>query len=90
MACASFLGHRFALGGPEPIPYLVSTAIGLGRMADGHHWASDTMTGAILGFAIGKAIAARQLERLSRNGSSAANGGVRASSLPLLRFSLDF
>ncbi len=66
MACASFLAHRFSLGYGTPVPYAASAAIGLGRMADGRHWFSDTMAGAVLGFAIGEAIAVRQRERESR------------------------
>jgi membrane-associated phospholipid phosphatase len=63
MACASFLGHRYSLGPLEAIPYTYASVIGLGRMADGEHWASDTILGAMVGFAIGREIAARQLER---------------------------
>jgi membrane-associated phospholipid phosphatase len=63
MACASFMTHRFSLGVAEPLPYLFSTAIGIGRLADGHHWASDMVVGGVVGFAVGKAIAARQLRR---------------------------
>jgi hypothetical protein len=63
MACASFLGHRYSLGVVEPITYAYVSAIGLGRMADGWHWFSDTMAGAGMGFAIGKLIAERQERR---------------------------
>ena len=63
MACASFMTHRFALGLAEPLPYAFSIAIGLGRLADGHHWISDSVVGGVVGFAIGKAIAERQLRR---------------------------
>jgi membrane-associated phospholipid phosphatase len=41
------------------------TTIGLGRMADGWHWTSDTIAGAVMGFAIGKAISDRQSARAS-------------------------
>jgi membrane-associated phospholipid phosphatase len=64
MACASFLGHRYSFGVAEALPYAFSTAIGVGRMADGEHWASDTLIGGILGYAIGRAIASRQLARI--------------------------
>jgi membrane-associated phospholipid phosphatase len=60
MACASFFGHRYSLGAIEPLSYAYVTAIGLGRVADGWHWPSDTMAGAIMGFAIGKFVADRQ------------------------------
>lgn len=73
MSCASFLGHRFNLGIAEPLPYIYSSAIGLGRMADGRHWFSDTMAGALMGFAIGRTVANRQMIRASRLSVSAAN-----------------
>lgn len=62
-ACASFLVHRFSLGAVAIAPYAYSAAIGAGRMADGRHWLSDTMTGAVVGFAIGRTIAIRQRRR---------------------------
>lgn len=64
MACASFLGHRYSFGVAEALPYAFSAAIGVGRMADGEHWASDTLIGGILGYTIGRAIASRQLARI--------------------------
>jgi membrane-associated phospholipid phosphatase len=70
MSCASFLAHRFDLGPFAAIPYAYSAAIGVGRMADGRHWFSDTMTGALVGFAIGKGIADRQLGRVARANQS--------------------
>lgn len=63
MACASFFAHRFSLGLLAAAPYAYSAAIGVGRMADGRHWLSDTMTGALAGFAIGRTIAIRQRKR---------------------------
>jgi len=67
MACASFLSHRYSFGVAEALPYAFSAAIGVGRMADGEHWASDTMIGGIIGYSIGRAIASRQLARMSRS-----------------------
>jgi membrane-associated phospholipid phosphatase len=64
MACASFAGHRYSAGLAEPLLYASASAIGLGRMADGAHWASDSMLGATLGFAIGKFVADRQSRRV--------------------------
>jgi len=64
MACASYFSHRFSLGAVEPVMYTYPIMIGLGRMADGWHWTSDTMAGAAMGFAIGKAIADRQSSRV--------------------------
>jgi membrane-associated phospholipid phosphatase len=84
MSCASFLGHRFSLGAAEPLPYLYSAAIGLGRMADGRHWASDTMAGAMMGFAIGKGIADRQLSRVDKERALAT------ARMPLLQWSITF
>jgi membrane-associated phospholipid phosphatase len=59
------LAHRYSLGVIEPIGYAYATAIGLGRMADGWHWLSDSITGAAMGFAIGKLIADRQEARVA-------------------------
>ena len=63
MACMSFLSHRYSTGVAAPFMYAYASAIGLARMADGWHWASDTMTGAIVGYAIGKLVADRQRAR---------------------------
>ena len=89
MSCASFLGHRYQLGALEAIPYAYATAIGVGRMADGRHWASDTMTGALVGYAIGKAIADRQLSRAARN-LEQARPVPGQSPTPLIRISIAF
>jgi membrane-associated phospholipid phosphatase len=64
MGCASFWANRFDLGGVgEAALYAVATGVGVGRMADGGHWLSDQVIGAILGYAIGKEVAHRQLKR---------------------------
>lgn len=64
MGCASFWANRFDLGGVGEVAlYAVATGIGVGRMADGAHWLSDQVIGAILGYAIGNEIAHRQLKR---------------------------
>ena len=66
MGCASFWANRFDLGGVGEVAlYAVATGIGVGRMADGGHWLSDQVIGAILGYAIGNEIARRQLGRLN-------------------------
>jgi membrane-associated phospholipid phosphatase len=85
-ACASFLGNRFALGAGEPLMYLYVAAVGLGRMADGWHWASDTVTGVILGVAIGSAISDRFLVR-HRPGDTQQPA---VAPLPLFRFRVTF
>jgi membrane-associated phospholipid phosphatase len=65
MGCASFWANRFDLGGVGEIAlYAVATGVGVGRMADGAHWLSDQLIGAILGYAIGNEIARRQIKRL--------------------------
>jgi membrane-associated phospholipid phosphatase len=91
MACASFLSHRYSLGFAEPLMFTYSAAIGIGRMADGEHWASDTMTGAVVGFAIGKAIADRQLRRAtSANAATTSAARRNAPLIPLFRWSMEF
>jgi len=88
MACASFAAHRFSLGVAEPLMYGYVGAIGLGRMLDGRHWFSDTMAGAMMGFAIGKGVADRQLHR---NGALiAADAAGSRSSIPIIQWSIGF
>jgi membrane-associated phospholipid phosphatase len=72
MACASFVSHRYSARIAEPLMYGTASVIGLGRMADGAHWASDTMVGATLGFAIGKLVADRQLRRATHDDRGAS------------------
>jgi membrane-associated phospholipid phosphatase len=88
MSCASFLGHRFSLGAAEPLPYIYSSVIGLGRMADGRHWLSDTMAGAVMGFAIGRTVANRQLVRASRLAPAGKSG--EKIPVPVLQWSFAF
>jgi hypothetical protein len=95
MACASFIGHRFQLGPLEALPYAYSLAIGFGRMADGRHWFSDTITGALAGFALGREIADRQLRRASdrnRTTTGAPPGAPRNArgSIPIFNISIPF
>ena len=66
LGCASFLSHRFDLHAATPLLYAIPIAIGAGRIMDGRHWLSDTVVGAMFGYATGKAVAARMLERESR------------------------
>lgn len=88
MACASFMTHRFSLGVAEPAMYGYVGAIGLGRMLDGRHWFSDTMAGAMMGFAIGKGIADRQLHR---NGAFTPVDATSArSTIPLVQWTISF
>ena len=75
MACASFLSRRYELGGIEPLSFAYVLGIGMGRMADGWHWASDTMAGLTMGFAIGKFIADRQEARASARANAPSAAG---------------
>jgi membrane-associated phospholipid phosphatase len=63
MGCASFLAHRFRLHAAEAVPYAFAAAIGLGRVADGRHWLSDTVVGASFGYVVGRTMSARMLAR---------------------------
>jgi membrane-associated phospholipid phosphatase len=92
MACASFLSHRYSFGIGEVVPYAYATAIGVGRMADAEHWASDTVLGAVVGYAIGRAIAARQLTRMSTVLATGGTASPRRLSprVPLLSWTYQF
>jgi len=63
MGCASFFAHRFNLYAAEPLMYGYVIAIGAGRVADGRHWLSDTVFGALFGYAVGRTVSARMLAR---------------------------
>lgn len=63
MGCASFLAHRFDLHAAEPVIYGYVIAIGAGRVVDGRHWFSDTVFGALFGYAVGRTISARIEDR---------------------------
>jgi membrane-associated phospholipid phosphatase len=80
MACASFMNHRFNLGLAEPVIWTVAAGVNLGRMADQRHWASDVVIGGAVGFAIGKYLAERQLDRKAERARS-TNGEAPESSL---------
>lgn len=66
IGCASFLGSRFKMGIAEPLVYAAAAGIGLARIADRRHWTSDTMLSMVAGYAIGRTVAARQLNRHNR------------------------
>lgn len=82
LGCASFLAHRFALHGAAPLLYAMPIAIGAGRIMDGRHWLSDTVVGAMFGYATGKAIAARMLEREGRSTTTSKTPVTMSVSLP--------
>jgi membrane-associated phospholipid phosphatase len=91
MACASLISNRFALGKLEALPFAFSAAIGLGRLADGHHWASDMVVGGVVGYAVGKAIADRQLARVERPAATGAALSSQARwSVPVFQWSVAF
>lgn len=72
MACASFWSNRYDLGYGEPALYALAAIIGLGRIADGGHWTSDSVLGGIIGYATGREIARRSRVRAER--ASTADG----------------
>jgi len=84
MACVSYFSHRFSLGVAEPLMFTYPLLIGLGRMADGWHWASDTMAGGAMGFAIGKAISDRQAARAADRSRRSPRELPIAPSTPIL------
>jgi membrane-associated phospholipid phosphatase len=63
MGCATYWNKRFHLGVAGPAVYALALAVGVGRLADGAHWTSDTVLGGILGYAVGKEIAQRSVGR---------------------------
>ena len=73
MGCASYLSNRFHLSALEPVMYAAAIGIGVGRLADRRHWTSDSVLGAAMGYAIGRTIAHRQLNRL---GGKPSSGGA--------------
>jgi membrane-associated phospholipid phosphatase len=63
MGCATFANERFQMGFAEPLIYGLAAGVGVGRMADEAHWFSDTVIGGILGYAVGREVARRSLNR---------------------------
>jgi membrane-associated phospholipid phosphatase len=63
MSCATFWNTRFDLGYGGAALYALAGAVGVGRLADGGHWTSDTVLGGILGYAVGREVARRSLDR---------------------------
>ena len=79
-ACASFLSYRFTKRSVVIPANLLAAAVGIGRMVDRRHWSSDTLIGILLGYAIGKEVARRSLEREQPR----ANQAKGASGAPVL------
>ena len=67
MACATSLSTRFDLGVGEPLLYGFAAAVGVGRIIDRGHWASDQVVGVVFAYAIGREVAMRQRYRLARS-----------------------
>jgi len=61
--CAAFFSRRFELGAAEPAMFALAGGIGVARLVDRRHWLSDQVIGAAVGYAMGKAVADRQLRR---------------------------
>ncbi|HEX6135251.1 MAG TPA: phosphatase PAP2 family protein [Longimicrobiales bacterium] len=66
MSCASYFNHRFDLGVAEPAIWAVAAANGAARIVDEAHWLSDTVYGMAYGYAIGRNVALRHLDRAAR------------------------
>ena len=75
MSCVSFMNHRFELGLVVPLLWTVAAGVNVGRIADQRHWSSDVVVGAVIGFAIGKYVAERSLDRKAER-AGASNGGA--------------
>ena len=76
-ACASFLSHRFGNRYVTIPAYAIAAGVGVGRLVDRRHWTSDTVLGALFGYAVGKEVAQRSRERLHRDNGAGDddNGG---------------
>ena len=84
MTCVTYWNERFKLGPAEPLLYALAIGVGFGRVADGRHWTSDTITGLLIGHAFGRVIARRAKARAADGPGHAAttpNGGM-----PILGF----
>jgi membrane-associated phospholipid phosphatase len=82
-ACASFLSHRFDNPYVTIPAYVVTVGVGVGRLVDRRHWTSDTVLGALFGYAVGKEVALRSLERRQREGGEGGGDAGAGSSLLL-------
>ena len=83
MACVTYWNERFRLGPAEPLLYALAIGVGFGRVADGRHWTSDTITGILIGHAFGRVIARRAKARLTDVDQASATPNV---SMPILGF----
>jgi membrane-associated phospholipid phosphatase len=63
MTCATFWTRRFDLSYAEPVIMGIALGVNFGRVVDRRHWLSDAIIGGAFGYAMGKAMADRQLSR---------------------------
>jgi membrane-associated phospholipid phosphatase len=82
VACATYWNHRFRLGAAEPALYALAAAVGIGRFADKAHWLSDTVVGGVLGYAVGKEVARRSLQRNTQRITGSGGSGASVNILP--------
>ena len=76
--CASFFAHRYdAKYIDVPLTALVA-AMGIARIADRGHWLSDQTVGVAFGYAVGREVARRQLQRLQREKGQQSSGAPAA------------
>ena len=73
-ACASFLSQRFDNPYITVPAYAIAIGVGVGRMVDRRHWTSDTILGVVFGYAVGKEVGLRSLERRERDDDSGSAG----------------
>jgi hypothetical protein len=81
-ACTTFLNRRFHMGVAEPLIYALVGAVAVARTADRAHWASDEWLGTVLGVAIGKEVAHRQLKREAARRAAVASASIGAVTRP--------
>jgi membrane-associated phospholipid phosphatase len=79
MSCVSYWNGRVRLGAAEPVLYALALGIGLARMPDQRHWASDIVTGSVLGYAVGTTAGRRGRRRAERD--RGARGAERGAGL---------
>jgi membrane-associated phospholipid phosphatase len=76
MSCVTYWNERFHMGWVEPALYTLAVGIGLGRMADQRHWASDIAAGTVLGYAVGRTVGRRARRRADQAQNEATKTGV--------------
>lgn len=77
MSCASYFNHRFDLGIAGPAVWALAGGVGLARILDEAHWTSDTFAGMAYGYAVGRGVAYRFLDReAARNAERSLQPGL--------------